>query len=144
MRAVLSGNFGPPIPGRKVMSLNRLFEVVERARETAQWQAAFGEPEVADGRVVIPVAKVGYGFGLGFGEGIEPPSREEEPQAASAGGGAGGGSSAKPLGVVVVDDEGVYFEEVVDTTKVSLAGIGLVALAIVQVAITLRAFLRRG
>jgi uncharacterized spore protein YtfJ len=125
------------------MSLNRLFEVVEEARETARWQAAFGEPQVADDRVVIPVAKVGYGFGLGFGQDVEPLSREEEQPSANVGGGGGGGGSAKPLGVIVVDDDGVYFEEVMDTTKVSLAGIGLVALTVLQFAITLRAFLRR-
>ena len=125
------------------MSLNRLFEVIEEARETAHWQAAFGEPEIVDDRVVIPVAKVGYGFGLGFGEGVEPPAQEEARSATGAGGGGGGSSSAKPLGVIVVDDQGVQFEEAVDATRVALAGIGLAAVTVLQFAITLRAFLRR-
>ena len=125
------------------MSLNRLFEMVEEARETARWQAAFGEPEMVDDRVVIPVAKVGYGFGLGFGQGAEPPAQEEAASAANVGAGGGGSSSAKPLGVIVVDDKGVQFEEAVDATKVALAGIGLVTVAVLQFAITLRAFLRR-
>jgi uncharacterized spore protein YtfJ len=125
------------------MSLNRLFEVMEEARDTAQWQAAFGEPEVAGDRVVIPVARVGYAFGLGFGQGTEPLAQEEAASTPNVGGGGGGSSSAKPLGVIVVDDEGVQFEETVDATKVALAGIGLSALAVLQFAITLRAFLRR-
>jgi uncharacterized spore protein YtfJ len=126
-----------------MMSLNRLFEVIEEARETAQWRAAFGEPEVAEGRVVIPVAKVTYGFGLGFGQGPGESSAEEGHEPASVGGGGGGSGSAKPLGVIVVDDDGVYFEEALDTTKVSLAGIGLAALFVLQLAVTVRAFLRR-
>jgi uncharacterized spore protein YtfJ len=125
------------------MSLNRLFEVIEEARNTAQWEAAFGEPEVVDDRVVIPVAKVTYGFGLGFGQGAEAPEPEELPVASGVGGGGGGSSSAKPLGVIVVDDKGVQFEEVVDATKVALAGIGLAAVTVLQFAITLRALRRR-
>jgi len=31
--------------------------------------AAFGDPQVVGDKTVIPVAKVGYGFGLGFGQG---------------------------------------------------------------------------
>jgi len=125
------------------MSLNRLFEVIEEARGTARWRAAFGEPEVAEGRVVIPVAKVTYGFGLGFGQAGGQPSAEEGQEAASVGGGGGGTGSAKPLGVIIVDDDGVDFEEALDVTKVSLAGIGLAALFVLQLAVTVRAFLRR-
>lgn len=125
------------------MSLNRLFEVVEEARSAAQWQAAFGDPEVVGDRVVIPVAKVAYGFGLGFGQGAEVQEQEESPQAPSIGGGGGASSSAKPLGVIVVDEKGVQFEEAVDATKVALAGIGLAAVTVLQFSLTLRAFRRR-
>ena len=58
------------------MPLNRLFDAVERVRDTAQWRAAFGEPQVFEDRTVIPVAQVGYGFGLGFGHPAEIPEDE--------------------------------------------------------------------
>lgn len=126
------------------MTLNRLFEVIEESRETARWQAAFGEPEMAEGRVMIPVAKVRYGFGLGFGQTAEPSSAEEELEPTGVGGGGGGSGSANPLGVIVVDADGVRFEEVLDTTRVVLAGLGLAALFVLQFAVTLRAIFHRG
>jgi len=123
------------------MSLNRLFEAVEQARETAQWRAAFGEPQVVEGKTLIPVAQVGYGFGLGFGSAGTQP--ETEGAAAPEGGGGGGGAMTRPLGVLVVTPERVYFEETVDANRVVLAGIGLAALLVWQLARTVRAILGR-
>lgn len=120
------------------MVLNRLFDQVEKARETAHWRAAFGEPQVAGDRTVIPVARVGYTFGLGFGQGTGPAD-EETPAPTGEGGGAGGGASARPLGTLVITPEEVYFEESVDATWVALAGISLAALMFIQLFKTLRA-----
>jgi uncharacterized spore protein YtfJ len=125
------------------MSLNRLFDTIENARETAHWRAAFGEPQVVEGRTIIPVAQVGYGFGFGFGQGTGPSEAEGEPVAGGEGGGGGGGVSAKPLGVIVVTPEHVRFEETEDTSKIAVFGIAMVALSIFQVAKTLRAIFGR-
>jgi uncharacterized spore protein YtfJ len=122
------------------VSLNRLFEVVDKARDTAQWQAAFGEPHVVGDKTLIPVAQTRYGFGLGFGSEGERPEEQGEP-AGGAGGGAGG--SAKPLGVIVVTPEDVYFEEVEDSSKIALSGIAMVAFIVYQVARTVRVISRR-
>jgi len=54
------------------MSINKLFDTIDKTRQTAQWQAAFGEPQVLEDQTLIPVALVGYGFGLGFGLGTQP------------------------------------------------------------------------
>jgi uncharacterized spore protein YtfJ len=124
------------------MPLNRLFDAVERVRDTAQWRAAFGEPLVVDNKTVIPVAQVGYGFGLGFGHPSEIPE-EEADLAAEGQGGVGGGAMSRPLGAIVVSEDGVYFEETVDADKISLAGIILAGVIVVQVAATLRAILSR-
>lgn len=124
------------------MVLNRLFDNVEKARETAHWRAAFGEPQVVGDRTLIPVARVGYTFGLGFGQGTGPAG-EEVPAPAGEGGGAGGGASAHPVGTLVVTPEDVYFEETVDATRVALAGIALAALSAFQLFKTLRAILGR-
>ncbi|NLF10586.1 MAG: hypothetical protein GX597_02230, partial [Anaerolineaceae bacterium] len=99
------------------MPLNRLFDAVERVRDTAQWRAAFGEPQVFEDRTVIPVAQVGYGFGLGFGHPAEIPE-DEAVLAAEGQGGVGGGAMSRPLGAIVVSDDDVYFEEAVDANKI--------------------------
>ena len=119
------------------MNVNRLFDTVEKARETADWEAAFGEPQVVEDKTLIPVAKVTYGFGLGFGQGSAEP--EEEGEAPSEGeGGAGGGASTKPVGALVVTQEGVYFEETMDAGKIAFAGILLSALFVYQLFKTVR------
>jgi len=125
------------------MSINRLFDSVDKIRDTAQWRAVFGEPETVEGKTLIPVAQVGYGFGLGFGQGSGPDEEEEEPPASGEGAGGGGGATAKPLGTIVVTPETVYFQGLTDGSKVALAGIGVAALLILQLAKTLRAIFGR-
>jgi uncharacterized spore protein YtfJ len=97
-----------------------MFEAMEKTRETAQWKAAFGEPQVVEGRTLIPVAKVFHGFGLGFGRGSAPVLEEDSAQDGEGGGG-GGGASAQPLGVIVVTPKEVYYEPTVDLGKLWVA-----------------------
>jgi uncharacterized spore protein YtfJ len=125
------------------MSLNKLFDTIEQARTTAHWRAAFGEPQVVEGKTLIPVAQVGFGFGLGFGSGAASSEDEDEPASSGEGGGGGGNASAKPLGVIVVEPEHVYFEETEDATKIVLAGIVVGGLFILQFFKTLQAILGR-
>jgi uncharacterized spore protein YtfJ len=125
------------------MALNKLFDTIQQARETANWEAAFGEPQKLEDRTIIPVAQVGYGFGLGFGSGTAPADEEDKPVSTGEGGGAGGGALVRPLGVIVVTPESVYFEEVRDEGKIAIFGIGMVTLSIFQVAKTLRAIFGR-
>jgi uncharacterized spore protein YtfJ len=120
------------------MSLNRLFDTIEEARETAHWRAAFGEPTVIEDKTLIPVSQVGYGFGLGFGQGGPPPEEGDKTAPGSEGGGGGGNASSKPLGVIVVSPDGVCFQEVEDESKIALAGILLGGLTVYQFAKTLR------
>ena len=128
------------------MSLNRLFELVEEARETANWKAAFGEPQQVEGRTIIPVAQVGYGFGLGFGQGARPSQGEDtaEPSAEAEGGGGGGGASSKPLGVIVVAGDQVSFESTLDEGKIALVALAVGALAVWELGKTLRVLFRGG
>ncbi len=129
------------------MSLNRLFDTIEKARETAHWRAAFGEPTVIGDKTLIPVSQVGYGYGLTFGWGAPPPEEGGEgapevegDETAPRGEGRGGGgtASSKPLGVIVVSPDGVCFQEVEDESKIALAGILLGGLIVYQIAKTLR------
>ena len=133
------------------MELNRLFDMLERARDKANWRAAFGEPETIDGKTIIPVAQVIYGYGLGFGTGSEPagpaqevlPADEAAPEEMNTGAGGGGGGQVKPLGAIVVSPDGVDFEESVDSTKVAVAAFLMIAWSIYQINKTLRAIFGR-
>ncbi|MGD8627193.1 MAG: GerW family sporulation protein [Anaerolineae bacterium] len=125
------------------MSLNQLFDTIDKARDTAQWQAAFGQPQEIEGRTVIPVARVSYAFGFGFGQGTPPASEEGEATSVGEGGGGGGGASANPMGVIVVEGDEVSFRPIEDESRIALAGIGLGALAVLQFALTLRAIFGR-
>jgi len=121
------------------MSLDKLFAVVEGFKDAAHWRAAFGEPQVVGDKTLIPVAKVGYGFGLGFGQGPGQPEEEGKQAPGGEGGGGGGTAASKPLGVIVVTPEEVYFEETADESRIAIAGIMMGALIVWQFAKTLRA-----
>ena len=125
------------------MSLNKMFESIEQARETANWRAAFGEPQVIDDKTIIPVAQVSYGFGFGFGRGGSTPEEQGESEMEGEGGGGGSGASTKPYGVIVVTPDNVYFEEVEDSSKVAVLGMAMVAFGIFQVTKTLRVIFGR-
>lgn len=125
------------------MSLNKLFDSVEQARDAANWKSAFGEPQVVDDRTIIPVAQVCYGFGLGFGREGSAPEGEDDSGASGEGGGGGGGASAKPYGVIVITPDDVYFEEVRDDSRIAILGIAMSAFAVFQVAKTLQAIFGR-
>jgi uncharacterized spore protein YtfJ len=125
------------------MFLNRLFDTIENARETANWRVAFGEPQVVEGHTLIPVAKVMHAYGLGFGSG-ESPDTEEEGAQRGEGGGVGGAASSRPIGTIVVTAEGVTFKPALDQGVLVLARFGVAALFILQFAKTLRAIFGRG
>lgn len=115
-------------------NVQRLFDIVEDLRRKANVNAAFGKPVTSEGRAVIPVAEVAYGFGLGFGSGT---SGEESEETEGEGGGGGGGVRARPLGVIEVTPERVRVEPVVDEQKIAMAGVLLTAWVVFWVARTL-------
>ena len=92
---------------------------------------------------LIPVAQVFYGFGLGFGRGTNEPQAEEEPASEGEGGGGGGGASTRPLGAIVITPEEVYFEETLDVGRISMAGLVVGGLVVLQLGKTLRAIFGR-
>ncbi len=86
----------------------------------------FGDPITSQGKTIIPVAKVAYGFGVGAGN-----ARGQE----NAGGGGGGGVHALPLGVVEITPERTRFIPISDRKKLAGAALAGVVLG--------RFFLRR-
>ncbi|WP_254536410.1 GerW family sporulation protein [Halomarina litorea] len=69
--------------------------VIERLSEAASVEAVYGDPLTVDGRTVIPVARVAYGFGGGY-----DPMADREKGAS----GGGGGVRASPVGVLEVTE----------------------------------------
>ena len=108
-----------------------LFDALADLREKANVNAVFGEPVTVEGRTVIPVAKVAYGFGMGIGgTAVTEEAAAEETaetiaeEATGDGGGTGGigGVLAHPLAVIEVTPEGTWVKPVVDEQRLALAG----------------------
>jgi len=76
---------------------------IERLLST---KAVVGEPIVVEGNTIIPLVSIGFGFGGGGGTGGGKDRGE------GSGAGTGGGGGVKPLGVIVVNAEGVRIEPV--------------------------------
>ena len=122
------------------MSLERMFETLEGLRGSASVDAAFGKPQEAKGRILIPVSSVMVGMGMGFGQGVTEESIEHE-QATNVppdAGGGGGGGGARPIAMIEVTADRTLIHPIVDETKVSLAGIALGAWIIFLLLVTIR------
>ncbi len=106
------------------MSTKELIEsAVDHLRTSASVKTVYGEPVVVDGKTIIPVAKVAYGFGGGTGTKKAPgPAAEEgkEPAGGASGEGAGGGVAAKPVGVVEITGEETKFVPFSQTKKLAI------------------------
>jgi uncharacterized spore protein YtfJ len=84
-------------------------------------RVVYGDPISAEGKTIIPVAKVSGGFGArARPEGSEAP----EGESASQGGGAGGGFSARPVGLIEVTPQRTRFIPAQNTTGVWMAAAG--------------------
>ena len=123
---------------------------VERLSDAANARAVYADPVEVGDRTVIPVARVVFGFGGGYGpargrdgsEGEREREREDHGEGGTAGDapgapvegwGGGGGVSATPLGVVEVTDDGVRFVRFADRRR--LAGaflLGVLAGAVLR------------
>ena len=129
------------------MSLERMFDTLEGLRSTASVDAAFGQPQEAKGRTMIPVSSVHVGMGMGFGQGVveqvgmgPEPSADESP----VGGGGGGGAGARPIAMIEVTADQTIIHPIVDETKVALAGIALGAWIIFLLLVTVRRVFSEG
>jgi uncharacterized spore protein YtfJ len=116
--------------------LEDLIGRIARIEEQATVKTVFGEPIRADGRTLVPVARVTYGFGFGLGRNQEKDEGEEE---AGEGGGGGGGASVRPMAVLEITDAGTVVRPIVDVTRLALAGLALVAWNVFWIAYTVRA-----
>lgn len=125
------------------MELNRLFDFLEQMYRRADVKAAFGEPQSIGDKTIIPVARVGFGVGLGFSEGERPAEEPGDIEAAGAGGGGAGGAMTTPVALLQVTSEDTKVIAIVDSTKLALAGILMIAWNLFWIARTIR-FLKGG
>jgi uncharacterized spore protein YtfJ len=99
--------------------VQRLLDAFADLREKANVNACFGEPVTVEGRTIIPVATVSYGFGMGA-------EQRSSPDAASLETGVlgphGGGMKSSPLGIIEVTQEETRIEPVIDEQKVAMVG----------------------
>ncbi|HEY91900.1 MAG TPA: sporulation protein YtfJ [Dehalococcoidia bacterium] len=75
---------------------------IERILST---KAVIGEPMIVEGNTIIPMVSIGFGFGGGSGSGGK--DKQE-----GSGAGTGGGGGIKPLGIIVVNADGVKVEPI--------------------------------
>jgi uncharacterized spore protein YtfJ len=111
----------------------------ERFAAGANVKQVFGEPIVSGGKTVIPVARMRYFLGGGWGGGEHKGEHVERPL--SGGGGGGGGAvTASPVGALEITDAGVRFIRFYDPAQIAKVCLGgMVALLLVS-----RLFRRRG
>ena len=69
------------------MSATQLDSLLEKLDESANVRAVFGDPIERDDRTVVPVARIAFGFGGGFGEshGVESDDGDDEERDATPG-----------------------------------------------------------
>jgi uncharacterized spore protein YtfJ len=105
------------------MSSLAILQSLKDSIVTANVKSVYGEPIAAQGKTVIPVAKIIYGYGAGAGTGGVGNSGTR-----GEGGGGGGGARAIPVGVVEVSDRQTRFVPIGDRRKLAGAvamGIGM-------------------
>ena len=104
-------------------SLALLQSLKDSVLSQASVKAIYGEPISAQGKTIIPVAKITYGYGAGAGTG-----GMGQTSAKGEGGGGGGGAHVVPLGVVEVSNHQTRFVPISDRKKLTgalLIGMGL-------------------
>ncbi|HPK66281.1 MAG TPA: spore germination protein GerW family protein [Thermoanaerobaculia bacterium] len=84
-----------------------LHDLAERIRTGISVGQVFGEPVEANGRTLIPVARVAFGFGGGLGASRDAQRFTGVGEDKSAG--AGGGGLAAPVGMIEIASEGTRF-----------------------------------
>jgi uncharacterized spore protein YtfJ len=113
----------------KELSMSSSLAILQSVKESilaANVKSVYGEPITAQGKTVIPVAKIAYGYGAGGGTG-----GVGDTKARGEGGGGGGGARAIPVGVIEISsDQQTRFVPITSRKKLAGAVAGGVALGI--------------
>ena len=103
------------------MNVKETLEALAERLQTTGVRTIFGEPITAEGRTIIPVARVAYGFGSGGGISATRPEAASDRKGEGAGG--GGGVRAVPAGVVEITREQTRFVRFNDGRALAAVGV---------------------
>lgn len=99
-----------------IMADNFMEKVASGLGQTASVKNVFGDPIEVGDKKIIPVARIAYGFGGGYGQGAKNkiPKQTNELSSetqlpAGEGAGGGGGMYARAKGVFEISSEGTKF-----------------------------------
>ena len=123
-------------------SVNRLFDLFEVLRKSADWRAVFGEPQQQGETIIIPVASISYGMGLGMGTAGAPAGEERELPPGAGGGGGGLGGMSRPVAVIEISPERVFVRPILEYGRLIVAGMVTVAWIVLLWTSVLRKFIR--
>lgn len=115
------------------MFLDELQKRFQEMQGRADVRTVFGEAIQLNGRRVIPVASIQYGFGMGGGSG--PTKAKSE---ASGGGGGGGGMRVEPVALVDITDGKLKVEPIVNVTRLATMAMLLAAWSVFWISRTIR------
>ena len=89
-------------------------------------KTVFGDPIHLEGKTVVPIASVRYGFGGGSGAGRRKHAAGsgDDPANQSEGGGGGGGANAIPAGALEITATGTRFIPFANPQLLALAFAG--------------------
>jgi uncharacterized spore protein YtfJ len=109
--------------------IKNIIETITQPFQNTSIKKIYGEPINVQGKTIIPVARLTFGFGGGLGE--KKGVTDDQKLAPSAknssnegGGGLGGGMAATPIGYIEVTPERTRFVRF-DVMKYVFAGLGL-------------------
>jgi len=105
--------------------MESMFEPLSRS---ASVKSVYGEAISANGKTIIPVARVAYGFGGGRGRRLDGAQPTEDQSSPKEGEGGGGGVYAVPVGVLEVSETQTRFIPLSDKRR--LAGAAMVGFCV--------------
>lgn len=80
-----------------------MYTAMQSIRDMIDVNTIVGDPvESSDGTIIIPISKVGLGFGVGGSDYLSKNSKAADKDPNLFGGGAGGGVSITPMAFMVV------------------------------------------
>ena len=108
----------------------------------------FGTHVERDGHTIIPVARVSFGYGMGFGGGSggkqESGAFDAMPTEGGegGGGGGGGGGSSTPVAIIDMAQGEVKITPIEDSTRIQLSNLMFAAWASFWLFLTIRTVAR--
>lgn len=100
---------------RSGLFLDDLLRRFQDMQSNAGWKTVFGDVIEVDGRRLIPVASVQYGFGMGGGQGTR--------ESGGTPGGGGGGMRAEPVALIELSDGQVRIAPIVNVTRLAIVAL---------------------